>query len=356
MLRQEGHFQCISPSRSDEVLVTDSDDDRKIISRTFETPDPKTNWIEVETDNPFNQLLFQYFIDGSARTTSAGYIIDPKKRSLPMFVAQIGVAVTRLDNGDLGLEDYRSRNVLFLPNTFADEDLEKAQSIVAKANSSSRAPITLEVEQYNWEKEKKPIDCARKKILSTMHKMEIEKIKNLAETGKVTRESMLMIDGSLQFYGNLEQEREAFRNVVGVAKSFDLHKRIGQGQREQDVGTLVSNLPHKHRTPAHRIEVARTNLTIGSWYLRLHSDKNIDGLRMDDGVVKLEIFPDDATGPEPTLDHNRCNLISRDILALRHPSTPANDPRWASHLYPIHITERYIKSHFRSDRIIKGCL
>ena len=43
--------------------------------------------------------LFRYFLDGSMRTTSAGHIVDTKRRFLPVFVAQIGVAATKLDFG-----------------------------------------------------------------------------------------------------------------------------------------------------------------------------------------------------------------------------------------------------------------
>lgn len=45
---------------------------------------------------------------------------------------------------------------------------------------------------------------------------------------------------------------------------------------------------------------------------------------------------------------------------MRHrwpaPATPNSDARWASHLYPIHLTERYIKTQFRNDQSIRACL
>ena len=34
------------------------------------------------------------------------------------------------------------------------------------------------------------------------------------------------IDGSIEFYTDMNRHQEAFRNVVGVAKSFDLHRTL----------------------------------------------------------------------------------------------------------------------------------
>ena len=246
--------------------------------------------------------------------------------------------------------------MFFLPDTFPREDEEEAKRCVIQAVGSSRYPMDLECDCYALEERTKPMDAARKKVLASMHGMEIELIKDLAESGKLTREAMLMIDGSLQFYGNLEREREAFRNVAGVAKSFDLHQRIGSGRNLKQIGTLVAELRPQHRTPARKVCVSRTNLKIAAWYLRLHSTKNVATRGSADGVVKLEIFPEDAVSTTPRLDADRCQRISESILALRHPTTSSNDPRWASHLYPIHITERYIKTRFRSERAIKAYL
>ena len=167
-------------------------------------------------------------------------------------------------------------------------------------------------------------------------------------------DALLLIDGSIEFYGNMERHREAFRNVVGIAKSFDLHHKYGRGERAERVGEMVSRLPPKHRTPARGTR--HRNLTIASWYLRLHGRNRMPSLEYADGVVKVEVFPDDPAGESPTIDAARCDRISEHVYALRAPATPNTDPRWASHLYPIHLTERYIKTRFRSDYSIRACL
>ena len=290
------------------------------------------------------------------RTTNGGHLIDARQQFWPIFIAQIGVAATNLTDYRVGLETHSAKTILFLPGTISKADTSEARKRVREAAATSRMPLDLRLELYSTSEGEKPIEAARKKIITTMHGMEIELIKELAESGDVTREAMLMIDGSLQFYGNLEQEQEAFRNVVGVAKSFDLHQKIGTGEKAKEAGALVAGLRHHHRTPARKVE--HRNLKIGAWYLRLHGDAGTTyaGLAITDGVVKLEVFPENPTSEDAILDANRCEVISSNVLALRHPTTPRSDSRWASHLYPIHLTESYIKKRFRSDQVIRASL
>jgi hypothetical protein len=354
---QQAKFQCYAPNGAEPLVPSEPEDEKRLTSfAPFEDPKPKKNQVAVEESPPPIRQLFRYFVDGSMRTTNAGYIVDPDGRYLPIFIAQIAVAATRLDEAGIRVEEYRNRNVFFLPYTFDQANKEEAKCLVKRAASSSCWPLDLDFGCYVLKEQTEPLDADRKKVLSDMHEMEIDLIKDLADSEKVTRDDMLMIDGSLQFYRNLDRAREAFRNVVGVAKSFDLHRQVGTGKNSKQVGPLVAELKHRHRTPARKVTVARTNLAIGAWYLRLHSAKHLAGLGVDDGVVKLELFPDGATSRPSPLPTDRCNLISRHILALRHPTTPSADPRWASHLYPIHLTERYIKTRFRDERTIRAYL
>lgn len=349
-------FRCYAPRDAAPLVPAETDDEGRRVYAPFEEPRPKTEQIAVEESRPDAPQLFRYFVDGSMRTTNAGHIVDSENRYLPIFIAQIAVAATRLSKDGFLVEEYRNRNVFFLPDTFSETDKVEAERLVRDAASSSRWPLTLDFDCYVLEPQTEPLDAARKKVLSGMHEMEIDLIKDLADSEKVTRDDMLMIDGSLQFYGNVDRAREAFRNVVGVAKSFDLHQRIGSGRNTKQIGVLVAGLKNRYRTPARKIAVTRTNLVIGAWYLRLHSAENLAGLAVDDGVVKLELFPDGGVGDQRPIATDRCDLISRNVLALRHPTTPSTDPRWASHLYPIYLTERYIRTRFRDERTMRAYL
>lgn len=347
-------FTCYEPSNASRGTEFEDDTDNRPVYREFETPPTKREQLPVQDIPPEAPSIFRYFVDGSMRTTNAGYIVDAKRQFWPIFIAQIGVAATTLNGRRVGLETHSDKTILFLPGTTAKADEREARKRVQDAAATSRMPLELKLELYSASEGEKPIEAARKKIITTMHTMEIELIKLLAESGRVTREAMLMIDGSLQFYGNLEQEQEAFRNVVGVAKSFDLYQKIGTGERAKEAGALVAGLRRHHRTPARKVE--HRNLKIGAWYLRLHSGHAHAGLTITDGVVKLEVFPENPTSDDAIMDANRCEVISSNVLALRHPTTPRTDGRWASHLYPIHLTETYIKKRFRSDQVIRASL
>ena len=355
-LLRKNRFQCYAPREADSLVSTETDDDGRPAYAPFEEPRPKTEQVIVEESYSHAPQLFRYFVDGSMRTTSAGHIVDNDGRYLPIFITQIAVAATRLDEDGIRVEEYRNQNVFLLPDTFPKIDKTEAKRLVQDAASSSRWPLDLNFDSYILEGQTEPLDAARKRMLASMHEMEIDLIKNLADSEKVTRENMLMIDGSLQFYGNFDRAREAFRNVVGLAKSFDLHQRVGHGQSAKQVGGLIAGLKHRHRTPARKVTVPRTNLAIGAWYLRLHSEKQLAGLSVDDGVVKLELFPDGEAGHQRPLATDQCDRISQSVLALRHPTTPSADRRWASHLYPVHLTERYIKTRFRDDQTIRSYL
>ena len=358
---REGQFNCFAPAgvgEEFEIPLLHEIQDVRLPPRAgiIEKPSGSNQYIEIEGISDRDPMLFKYFLDGSQRVTSAGFVVDNGNRYLPLLIAQIGVATTHLNGTDLQVQNYDSCNILFFPASFSNEDLHTAQEAACRAAKSSRLPLDLGFESYEvgGQDDRTPMDTARAQVLHQMHQMEISRISKLASDGDISREALLLIDGSLAFYGNMEQHTEAFRNVVGVAKSFDLHLPYGSGKGAKHVGAVISKLPRGHRTPARG--VSHRNLTIASWYLRLHDQKKISNLEYPDGVVKIEIFPDEPAKSSPTVEAARCERISQHVLALRAPATPNIDSRWASHLYPVYLTERYIKSQFRSNLSIRACL
>ncbi len=354
---REGKFTCYAPVSVDDFdlsPIADEHDSRPPRGKFLETPRPQRHFLPISQITDEDPLLFSFFVDGSQRVTNAGYIVDPKKRYLPLIIAQIGVATTELKDTRLWIKHYESTNTLFFPNSFSEEDFAAAAQMACSAAKTSRLPLDLSFDRYEADDtdNRPPVDRARARILHKMHEMEVDSIVSLAKAGEISRDALLLIDGSIEFYSGMDRYREAFRNVVGVAKSFDLHRLYQSGSGAERVGSLISRLPAGHRTPARG--TPHRNLTIASWYLRLHG--RMAGLEYPDGVVKLEVFPDDPSHDSPTMDEARCNRISEHIFALRAPATPNTDARWASHLYPVHLTERYIKTQFRSDRAIRACL
>lgn len=342
-------FRCVSTAAPQTLEELQEETDRKPVYRVFENPKPRTESILVEQVPANTDLLFRYFIDGSERVTAIGHLIDPNNRYLPLFVAQIGVATTKLEDQRISLENYQHKNILVLPDSLSEKDRDRAKTVIKDAEDRAERSLNLDLDTYNVKGygEGDAMAEARERILKLMHQEEIDVISRLAGSGKVTRDALLIIDGSLQFFEDLDKHKEAFRNVIGVAKQFDTNKVIGTGKNRKYAGALVAALPRWHRTPAQ--EIKHRNRSIGTWYMRLRGPDHMKS--PEDGVIKIEVFPEDSANAQ-SLEATLCDNISRHILALRHPTTPNTDGRWASHLYPIHVTERFVKTQFQTPEKI----
>ena len=73
------------------------------------------------------------------------------------------------------------------------------------------------------------------------------------------------------------------------------------------------------------------------------------------GIIKVEVL---ANGDEQEngLDRDRVDQLSALILSERNVTPYGSDNRWANHIYPIYLTELYLKSGFLSDVYFKGLL
>ena len=352
-------FNCFGPASVDDIDLSSIPDDRDtgpLRGKFLETPRPSKRFLPVPAIADNDPLLFRFFIDGSQRITNAGYIVDTKNRYLPLLIAQIGVATSELHDSHLRIKHYDAINTLFFPDSFSEEDLTAAEAVACHAAKTSRLPLDLSFDRYDVDDtdDRSPVDRARSRVQKKLHSMEVDRIVELAKVGDLSRNALLIIDGSIEFYADMERHKEAFRNVVGVAKSFDLHRPYLTGSRAERVGAVISRLPSGHRTPARG--TAHRNLTIASWYLRLRGRSRMASLEYTEGVVKIEVFPDEPSTDSPKIEASRCNRLSEHVRALRAPATPNTDARWASHLYPVHLTERYIKTQFRNDQSIRACL
>ncbi len=72
------------------------------------------------------------------------------------------------------------------------------------------------------------------------------------------------------------------------------------------------------------------------------------------GILKIEVFAVDVSERENGLESDRVDNISRFLLSERNVTPYGADDRWSTHLYPIYLTEMYIKSNFMSDTLFQG--
>jgi hypothetical protein len=82
------------------------------------------------------------------------------------------------------------------------------------------------------------------------------------------------------------------------------------------------------------------------WYVRLREPRQSRG--PFDGVVKVEKILVTEHETEFGLESSEVDNISAWLVNERNPVCYGKDERWANHLYPVYLTETYIKSRYRS--------
>ena len=105
-----------------------------------------------------------------------------------------------------------------------------------------------------------------------------------------------------------------------------------------------------HRTPVARYENREFlgDVQFGVWYIRLRDKRRTQ--TPFDGVVKVEkIMMDEEI--ENGIDSDVIDLISANIINERNPTCYGTDRRWANHLYPVFLTESYVKSKYISTEM-----
>jgi len=60
---------------------------------------------------------------------------------------------------------------------------------------------------------------------------------------------------------------------------------------------------------------------------------------------------EEAANGKSTLEINR---VSADLVRERNPVCYGSDSRWANHIYPVYVTEKYLKSGFLPETIFKA--
>lgn len=110
----------------------------------------------------------------------------------------------------------------------------------------------------------------------------------------------------------------------------------------------IADLPVYHRTPAFMYESEHTGTEkFAIWYVRIRSADYCQS--PFDGVVKVEKILMKEAERENGLNTNEIDLISANIINERNPVCYGNDTRWANHIYPIYLTETFVKSRYISN-------
>jgi len=195
------------------------------------------------------------------------------------------------------------------------------------------------------------------KIQNEMIDLEKKVVVCLTAENLLNEDSYLIKDGSLEYqrmktgdYKDLSIIKNSYRRVVGISKRFN--PELCVDHRGKSNAEMIANLPLYHRTPAFKYESTRSKGIEGSvyfsiWYLRIRDTRCTSNPL--DGVVKVEkMLVTDSENIEG-LESEDVDLISANIINERNPVCFGSDIRWANHLYPVYLTETFIKSKYLSD-------
>lgn len=316
--------------------------------KVFETDNKYRKNIPLSFDE-MNYSLFKYFLDGSRRTYKIGDFGSTDGKFLPLVAGQIGAAVCCRQNKTLKKHKILRQNVLAIPDRIGDEFETIAEEIpkISKKNLSIHQVLKYTVKS---DPDRSFENLAIAKIQVTMMSMEVELIREMVHSNNLDTNKMLMIDGSLQFSG-IEDEDAIFGNVVGISKSFNPNLQGILKSKNKEIGSYLTDLKFGERTPVYLYEVEgkkkKTKTKIGAWYLRIHPRERLK--KPLDGVIKIEKIATRREQKEDGFDTEMINNISRSILLERNVTCYGNDDRWTNHLYPIYLTELFLKNSFVSD-------
>lgn len=317
-----------------------------------------------------NSPLFSYFLDGSRRV----YKVDDMTytgRAYPIIAGQVGVGCCERSEGHMiplrmGEKSLFWRDlVIALPNVakssnwddeFAFEYLrkkinDKPELLERHIEFSYIMPYSTKVDA--GEKiENKGIAAIQDYMVDREQKMVAEIVKK----GFLLPTRYLLKDGSLEYqvhkFDGKQAELRRFKNnyqyVVGASKSFNPEFCVDK--RGRNNSDMVANLKLFSRTPVSKYSSERIgDMEFAVWFVRIR-DQRVTNNPFD-GILKLEKILVTPEQSENGLDSEEVDLITANVINERNPVCYGADRRWANHLYPVYVTESYLKSKYLSENM-----
>ncbi|GAK59304.1 hypothetical protein U27_06281 [Candidatus Vecturithrix granuli] len=307
--------------------------------------------------------LFRYFLDGSRRA----YKVDDiayGNRLYPVIAGQIGVGCCERrepDSFKVALID--NSLTLSLPACANKDNVSDElffNALISKINALSvlktRNIVFQKILHYSDSELKEDEKYEHKGIAKIQDEMiEAEKrlVYQLVQERKLNFDAYLLKDGSIEYQKmksgdlrDLAAIKTNYQCVVGVSKSFN--PELCRDSKGKSIAKSIADLPLFHRTPAYKYTTDRTpGVEFSVWYLRIREVSRT--VSPFDGVVKVEkiLITDDEQ--KRGLNSEEIDRISANLINERNPTCYGADHRWANHLYPVFLTESYIKSQYLSD-------
>lgn len=372
----DGNYHCYKTNKI-SLDVSDSEilnyDDKKVVTNKMssiaESDMTRTPVVKIDKRLiEFSRPIFSFFLDGSRHV----YKVDDigiGKKIFPVLAGQIIVGCCERKSRDV-FKPYAIRHkiVLSMPDDFdVDDDGEDFCRLFCEELNESLQDIKfvkssgIKIDKlllYRTDKmEQKDKDNYKNrgtaKIQSEMTDEEQLMVDELCRENKLDDQHYLIKDGSLEYnpsFSNFNREdntmqRENYRYVVGVSKSFD--PELLPDYEGHRLSRTIANLNPFERTKAYRYISDANGVQYAVWYLRLRKSEFRETNFSD--IVKCEMVIIDE---ESQMDTDLINTISANLIKEAYPVCFGNDRRWANHLYPVYLTESFCKSKYHSSNVI----
>lgn len=347
----------------------DYGDDSIIWKKTVETT-PHRNYVPLEELSKElaerNDQLLTYFLDGSRRVFKVDDIAYRKAggRSAiyPVIAGQIGVGCCKRVNKRLFPEKFKREIVLSVPDIADADGIPGFFNSTAKKLNECIQLKRLGIEfstilPYKTAKddEKKFEDRGTACVNERMIQREKELVAELVREGKLNQDNYLVKDGSLEYKPTKadkadKRKYQMFKNnyswVIGVSKNFNPEACIDINGKSNP--GFIADLKLYHRTPValYESKFFGDDIQFAVWYIRLRDQKQTR--TPFDGIIKVEKILVTQEDVDNGIDSDLVDMISAYLINERNPVCYGSDLRWANHIYPIYLTESFVKSKYLS--------
>lgn len=313
------------------------------------------------------EQLLTYFLDGSRhvyKVDDMGFEKSGNRTAIyPIIAGQIGVGCCRRESKRMFCERLEREIVIAMPD-IAQSSGKKQGFLTATAQKLNNSTELNRIRQSGWKfstilsyksakEEKEYQDKGTAQIQTRMMEREQEMVTSLVSAKKLNEDNFLVKDGSLEYKPTKamkgdEREYQRFKNnydyVIGVSKRFNPEVCRVLGDKPNP--GFIAELKLYNRTPVAYFTDSDFLGDIGFavWYVRIRDQAQTR--TPFDGIVKVEKILVSKDEVANGMDSDLVDLISSHLINERNPVCYGSDLRWANHLYPVYLTERYVKSHY----------
>lgn len=344
-------------------------DDRTFVWKKRGETDPPTNYKSVEalakTLAARDEQVLTYFLDGSRhvyKVDDMAYTQSGDRSVIyPTIAGQVGVGICKRHDKRVTPEDLTREIIISIPS-IADPSGKGGffESLSVKLNESNEL---ARIKRCGWKfstpipydvrtDERKFEDRGTARVQEVMIEREKAMVKKLVRQGKLNQDNYLVKDGSLEYRltktdkddeKSFQTFKQNYNWVIGLSKSFNPEACFEKGKSNPG---FIADLPLYHRTPVAYFGSDKEPLAFAVWYIRLR-DENRTRTPFD-GILKVEkiLVRDDEI--KNGMDTETVDRLSALIVNERNPTCYGIDVRWANHIYPIYLTERFVKSQYLS--------